>query len=85
MIAYDSFTLAQHLMLLSALIAVLFFATKNYAKDIDIHEVAAKGNALITFLKDFYPNVLAKIREEKQLSDELTAQLDEAIKAFLSK
>ena len=66
-------------------VAVLFFATKNYAKDIDIHEVAAKGNELITFLKDFYPNVLAKIREEKQLSDELTAQLDEAIKAFLSK
>ena len=66
-------------------VAVLFFATKNYAKDIDIHEVAAKSNELITFLKDFYPNVLDKIREEKQLSDELTTQLDEAIKAFLSK
>lgn len=66
-------------------VAVLFFATRNYAKDIDIHEVAAKSNELITFLKDFYPNILEKIRTDKQLSDELTAQLDEAMQAFLSK
>ena len=66
-------------------VAVLFFATRNYAKDIELHEVSAKSNELITFLKDFYPAILTKIKEEKQLSDELSAQLDEAIKAFLSK
>ncbi len=66
-------------------VAVLFFATRNYAKDIELNEVSAKSNELIAFLKDFYPAILTKIKEEKQLSDELSAQLDEAIKAFLSK
>ena len=35
MTVYDSFTLTQHFMLLSALIAVLFFAIYKYGSDID--------------------------------------------------
>ena len=66
-------------------VAVLFFATKDYAKDIDVHDIAAKGNELIDFLKNFHPEILVKIKEEKKLSDELVAELDAAIKEFLTK
>ncbi len=67
-------------------VVVLFFATKNdYLKDIDVQDVAQAGQDLLSFMHDFYPELLNRICAEKKLSAEVEAELDKAILAFKSK
>ena len=47
--------------------------------------MARTGNELLQFLRTFHPEVLAAIREQKVMTDEITADLDKAIKEFKSK
>ena len=67
-------------------IAVIFFASHgDYAKDVEVRDMARTGNELLQFLRTFHPEVLAAIREQKVMTDEITADLDKAIKEFKSK
>ncbi|MDO4581989.1 MAG: F0F1 ATP synthase subunit alpha [Bacillota bacterium] len=66
-------------------VAVLFFATHDYARDIAVEDVARSGDELLSFMRDFHPEILAELREKKELSDELIQQLDTAIGEFKSR
>jgi F-type H+/Na+-transporting ATPase subunit alpha len=66
-------------------VAEIFFITHDYAKNIDVHDVAQSGKDLLAFLHDFHPEVLAALRDQKVLNDEITASLNQAMQEFKSK
>ena len=65
-------------------VAALFFATRDYARDIPVAQVSAAEQSLRQYLRDFHADVLTEIREKKILDDELIARLSAAIENFLS-
>ena len=65
-------------------IVVLFFATRDYAKDIAVKDVVSTGDELLVYFRKHHQDLLKQIREEKKLSDELEAKLRQAIEEFKS-
>jgi len=65
-------------------VAVLFFATRDYARDIPVDEVAVAVEALRLYLRDDHADVLAQIRDRKALDDDIIRSLSEALDSFLS-
>ena len=63
-------------------VVALFFATRNYAKDIEVHDVVETANVLLEYFRNNHADILTAIREEKKLSDQLTEQLQTAIEQF---
>ncbi len=63
-------------------VLVLFFAARNYARDIAVKDIVKTEKELITFFKNFHSDLLKQIKDEKKLSDELTAKLSSAIEEF---
>ena len=63
---------------------VLFFATRDYAKDIAVKDVVSTGDELLVYFRKHHQDLLKQIREEKKLSDELEAKLRQAIEEFKS-
>ncbi|MCR4962604.1 MAG: F0F1 ATP synthase subunit alpha [Firmicutes bacterium] len=60
----------------------LFFATRNYAKDIDVNQVVEAEQALLNHFHTRHADLLAQIKQEKKLTDELTEKLEQAIREF---
>jgi len=63
-------------------VGVLFAGTRGYLDDVEIEQVRLFESSLVKFLRDKYANLLAEIREKKQLSPELEQRLGEAITDF---
>ncbi len=67
-------------------VAVIYFANNaEFTKDIEVRDMAAAGDDLLQYLRDFHKEILDEIREKKVMSDELNAKLDAAIKEFKNK
>lgn len=63
-------------------VLVLFFATHDFARDIEVKDITKIEKELINFFKNFHSDLLKQIKDEKKLSDELTAKLSSAIVEF---
>ncbi|MCL2496040.1 MAG: F0F1 ATP synthase subunit alpha [Clostridiales bacterium] len=64
-------------------VASLFFAARDYARDIPVTQVATAEQALRQYLRDSHADVLAEIREKKILDEDLSARLSAAVESFL--
>ncbi len=60
----------------------LFFATRNHAKDIEVNQVVEAEQALLTYFRTNHRDLLDRIKQEKKLSDDLSAKLEQAIGEF---
>ncbi|HZK47994.1 MAG TPA: hypothetical protein VFD74_00105, partial [Thermoleophilia bacterium] len=63
-------------------VAIIFAATKGYLDDIEVAKVPEFNQGLRDFLKSGHAAIGDTIRTSKELSDDTTAKLNEAIRAF---
>ena len=63
-------------------VVIIYAATKRYLLDVEVKDILKFEQGLFDFLDAQYPEIFEKIREEKKLSEELEALLDEAITAY---
>ena len=63
-------------------VAIIFAVTNGYLDDVPVEKVQAFEAAFHPFMDSNHPELLAKIRDEKQLTDETTAQLRAALDEF---
>ena len=63
-------------------VAVLFAGTRGLVDDVNMEKVRAFESELVKFLRSSYANLLADVREKKQLSPELEQRLTDAITDF---
>jgi F-type H+-transporting ATPase subunit alpha len=63
-------------------VAVLFAGTRGFLDDIEIEKVRAFESGLVKFLRSSYANLLADIKDKKQLGPELEQRLTDAITDF---
>ncbi len=63
-------------------VVVLFAGTQGYLDPLPVERVGDFESGLLTFMREKHPEILATIREEKELTDETTAKLREAVEAF---
>ncbi len=63
-------------------VVIIYAATKRYLIDIPVDEILDFEKGLFEFVDTQYPEIFAKIREEKKLSPELEEMLDKAIATF---
>jgi len=63
-------------------IAIIFAATKGFLDDIPVSECGEFERELYKFLDSHHPGTLAAIREKKQLDDDLSQELSQAIANF---
>ncbi len=64
------------------IVVVLFAGTQGFLDPLPVEKVGEFEQGLLTFMREKHPEILATIREEKELTDETTAKLREAIEAF---
>ena len=65
-------------------VVIIYAATKRYLLDVPVDQILDFEKELFEFVDAQYPEIFAKIREEKKLTDELTKMLDEAITQYKS-
>ncbi|MBA3583759.1 MAG: F0F1 ATP synthase subunit alpha, partial [Gemmatimonadetes bacterium] len=63
-------------------IAVIYAVTKGYLDDVPVEDVRAFENDFLEFLRSSRPEALGKIREQKELNEEVEKALVDAIEAF---
>jgi F-type H+/Na+-transporting ATPase subunit alpha len=63
-------------------VAIIWAATNGYLDDVESARVSEFETGFYRFLESSYEGLLPAIAKEKALSDELTGQLTEAVKAF---
>ena len=63
-------------------VVVIFAAVKGLIDDIEVSDIARFEQEYLRFMRSVKADLLAAIRTQKALSDDLTAQLQEAIKEF---
>src|SRR6187431_3373792 len=63
-------------------VAIIWTATNGWLDDIDSSRLGEFESGFYRFLESSYEKLLPAIAEEKAISDELTAQLEEAVKAY---
>jgi F-type H+-transporting ATPase subunit alpha len=60
----------------------IFAGTQGFLDDIDVRDVTRYEAAMLSFMRSEHPEILAKIRETKQLDDETAAALKDALAEF---
>jgi len=65
-------------------VVILFALVNGHLDDVEIPKVTTFENALRSFMESNHPDLVAKIAEEKQISDELETALSAAIAEFKS-
>lgn len=60
-------------------VIIIFAATKQYLLDIPIDQILVFQDELFTFIDTKYPDIVASIRDEKDISNETEAKLKKAI------
>src|SRR6187401_2346617 len=63
-------------------VAIIWAATNGHLDDVAPEKIGEFEAGLYRFLESSYEKLLPAIAEEKAISDELTAQLEEAVKAY---
>ena len=65
-------------------VVILFALVNGHLDDVEIPRVTAFEGALRSFMGSNHPDLVAKIADDKQLSDELEGALTAAIEEFKS-
>ncbi len=63
-------------------VVVLFAGTQGYLDPLPVEKVGEFEQGLLTYMREKHPEILETIRVEKELTDESTAKLREAVEAF---
>jgi F-type H+-transporting ATPase subunit alpha len=63
-------------------VAIIFAVTKGYLDDVPLENVRAFEKSFLEFARNSRPEVLEKIRAEKELTDEVSAALVDAVETF---
>ncbi len=63
-------------------VVVLFAGTQGYLDPLPVDKVGEFEQGLLTFMREKHPEILETIRIEKELTDETTAKLREAVETF---
>ena len=63
-------------------VVVLFAGTQGYLDPLPVDKVGEFEQGLLTYMREKHPEILETIRTEKELTDETTAKLREAVEAF---
>jgi F-type H+-transporting ATPase subunit alpha len=63
-------------------VAVIFAVTKGFVDDIDVEKVGEFERGLLRYLKEKKPSILETVKKDKRLSDEVSAELTQAIEEF---
>src|SRR5215204_7209670 len=63
-------------------VASIFAGTQGFLDTVPVTDVVRYEAALLAFLRSEHPEILAKIRETKQLDDDTAAALKDALTAF---
>ncbi len=63
-------------------VVVLFAGTQGYLDPLPVEKVGEFEQGLLTYMREKHPEILETIRIEKELTDETTAKLREAVETF---
>jgi F-type H+-transporting ATPase subunit alpha len=63
-------------------VAIIFAVTKGYLDDVPLEDVRAFEKSFLEFARNSRPEVLEKIRAQKELTDEVSAALVDAVETF---
>jgi F-type H+-transporting ATPase subunit alpha len=63
-------------------VAIIFAVTKGYLDDVPVEDVRDFERAFLEFARNSRPELLEKIRAEKELTDEVSATLVDAVETF---
>jgi F-type H+-transporting ATPase subunit alpha len=63
-------------------VASIFSGTQGFLDSVDVKDVVRYEAAMLSFLRSDKPEILAKIRDTKQLDDDTAAALKDALGAF---
>jgi len=63
-------------------VASIYAGTQGFLDSVDVKDVVRYEAAMLGFLRSEKPEILAKIRETKQLDDDTAAALKDALAAF---
>ena len=63
-------------------IVALWGVTRGYADSTDSKHMRAWRDEYLTFMKDFYPDILKKIREEQTITDDIEKTLQDITQSF---
>jgi F-type H+-transporting ATPase subunit alpha len=63
-------------------VAIIFAVTKGYLDDVPVDQVRDFERAFLEFVRNSRPELLEKIRAEKELTDEVSQALVDAVEAF---
>ena len=63
-------------------VASIYSGTQGFLDTIDVKDVTRYEQAMLSYLRSEKPKVLAKIRETKQLDDDTSAALKDALAGF---
>ncbi len=72
-----------HPMPLHKQILLLFAASHKMLNELPLKELKAETEEMTAFFEQKYPETVRKIDEEKVLTDEIAAQLEEAVRAYM--
>jgi F-type H+-transporting ATPase subunit alpha len=67
---------------LSEQVAVIYVGTHGYADDVEVQHVVRFGQQAIAFIRERHPNVLRRIQETGELTEEVERELKEALEDF---
>jgi F-type H+-transporting ATPase subunit alpha len=63
-------------------VAIIFAVTKGYLDDVPLEDVRAFEKSFLEFARNSRPEVLQKIRDQKELTDEVSQALVDAVETF---
>lgn len=63
-------------------VVIIYAGAKGYLDDVDVKQIVSFENALYPFIEEKYPQIFAKIREQKALDSTLEQELSSAIEDF---
>ncbi|MCK5222222.1 MAG: F0F1 ATP synthase subunit alpha, partial [Candidatus Aminicenantes bacterium] len=64
-------------------IVIIFAGTKGYLDEFPVSAISEFEEKLLVYVEKGNPGIYRKIREEKKISEELEAEMHEAIKDFV--
>ncbi len=65
-------------------VLIIWTATNGFVDDVEVSELGRFESELTDFMKKSNPGTMQKLRDEKKLSDEIKAELQEAVEDFVT-
>ncbi len=63
-------------------VVVLYIATNRYLEDVEVKTISNFEKEFLEFMRTHYADVLARIREEKELKEDIKVDIEKAIQEF---